>query len=211
MICPDAIAKLMAKPVFAFAVPLALVFGLSQPTRSHEPPGNAKLERREVHIPVRDFLLSDQEGRPFQYHKIKGKVVLVGFAYTSCPDVCSLITAAMRRIQAALSRDEKTSVYILTITTDPEIDRPKVLSAYGKRYRVEPVNWAFLTGDTESLSQVWRNFGVKVVRKKRGLIDHTPLTAFIDRAGVARVIYIGTAPDPDLMLADLRLLLGHRN
>jgi len=55
---------------------------------------------------------------------------------------------------------ERTEVQLLTITTDPEIDSPKVLRAYAKRYGAEFENWAFLTGDPAVLAQVWKNFGV---------------------------------------------------
>jgi len=86
--------------------------------------------------------------------------MVVAFAYTTCVDVCPLITAALRQIQIALTPEERTEVQLLTITTDPEIDSPKVLRAYAKRYGAEFENWAFLTGDPAVLAQVWKNFGV---------------------------------------------------
>lgn len=164
-------------------------------------------QRREVSIPVRDFSLTDQSGRPFEFRRLKGRVVSLAFGYTTCPDVCPLITAAMRRVQSELDPGEGKSVYFLTITTDPEIDSPKILSAYAKRYEVDHANWAFLTGNPPALGSVWKNFGVNVIRKARGLIDHTPLTAVIDRQGVTRFVYLGTAPESKVMLEDLRRLL----
>jgi protein SCO1/2 len=177
---------------------------------SHDPTAAEKIkgvQRREVSIPVRDFSLTDQTGRPFEFRQLKGKVVLLAFGYTTCPDVCPLVTAAMRRVQLEVAPREKKSVYFLTITTDPEIDSPKVLSAYAKRYEVDHANWVFLTGSPAALGPVWKNFGVGVVRKARGLIDHTPLTALIDPEGVARFVYLGTAPQSKVMLADIRGLL----
>jgi len=97
-------------------------------------------------------------------------------------DVCPLITAALRQIQIALTPKERTEVQLLTITTDPEIDSPKVLRGYDKRYGAEFENWAFLTGDPAVLAQVWKNFGVGVKRRAQGLIDHIPLTAIVDQA-----------------------------
>jgi len=164
-------------------------------------------ERREVRIPVEDFTLTDQVSRPFKFQSLRGKVAIVAFAYTTCPDVCPLITAAMRQTQEGLTKDERASAYFVTITTDPEIDTPKVMAAYAKRYGVDPANWAFLTGDEAALKKVWKNFGVGVQRKARGLIDHTTLTAVVDRTGTMRIAYIGSSPDPKAILQDVRKLL----
>jgi protein SCO1/2 len=94
------------------------------------------------------------------------------------------------------------------MTTDPEIDAPRVMAAYAKRYGVDLANWAFLTGDEAALKKVWKNFGVGVKRKARGLIDHTTLTAVVDRSGTMRIAYIGTVPDPKAILKDVRKLLN---
>jgi protein SCO1/2 len=167
-------------------------------------------QRREVQVPIRDFSLVDQSGRPFAFGGLKGKVVVAGFAYTTCPDVCPLMTAAMRRVQESLSPTEHGAVYFLTVTTDPEIDSPKVLAGYAKRHGADLSNWAFVTGADSSLRPVWKNFGVGVRRVARGLIDHTPLTAIIDKRGTMRMAYHGAAPDPAPMLQDIRSLLAER-
>ena len=133
--------------------------------------------------------------------------MVVAFAYTTCVDVCPLITAALRQIQIALTPEERTEVQLLTITTDPEIDSPKVLRAYAKRYGAEFENWAFLTGDPAVLAQVWKNFGVGVKRRAQGLIDHIPLTAIVDQSKAMRFAYIGPSPDQHAVLGDVRSLL----
>jgi protein SCO1 len=165
------------------------------------------VERREVYIPISDFILVDQISREFQFSKLTGRVVVVAFAYTTCPDICPLITAALRQVQSGLTPDERTKVFLLTITTDPEIDLPKVLAGYGKRYGADFSNWSFLSGDQAALQKVWKNFGVGVKRKARGLVDHTPLTAVVDRQGKMRVAYVGPAPDTKAVLKDVRSFL----
>ena len=167
-------------------------------------------ERREVRIPIEDFTLTDQSSRPFKFQSLRGKVAIIAFAYTTCPDVCPLITAAMRQTQEGLSKEERASAYLVTVTTDPEIDTPQVMAAYAKRYGVDLSNWAFLTGDEAALKKVWKNFGVGVQRKARGLIDHTTLTAVIDRTGTMRIAHIGTSPDPKAVLQDVRRLLQRK-
>jgi protein SCO1/2 len=166
--------------------------------------------RALANLPIKNFSLTDQTGQLFEFAKIKGKVVVVGFGYTTCPDICPLITAAMRRVQEGLAPAERGAVFFLTITTDPEIDSPDVLASYGKRYGVDFANWSFLSGAEPALKRVWQNFGVKVNRKARGLIDHTSLTAVIDQAGTLRFAYHGAAPENKTMLQDIRLLLARR-
>jgi protein SCO1/2 len=190
----------------------AIFFAIAppQPAWSHDQSAAEQAkgaERREVLIPIGDFTLTDQASRAFKFQSLRGKVAIVAFAYTTCPDVCPLITAAMRQAQEGLSKEERASTYLITVTTDPEIDTPQVLAAYAKRYGVDTANWAFLTGDEAALKKVWKNFGVGVKRKARGLIDHTTLTAVVNRSGMMRIAYIGTSPDSKAILQDVRKLL----
>jgi len=164
-------------------------------------------ERHAVKQPIDDFRLIDQSGKSFQLHDLQGKVVVVAFVYTSCSDVCPLITAAVRQVQSHLSQKERENSHLLTVTTDPEIDSPKVLASYAKRYGAELSGWSFLTGKESALKSVWKNFGVGVERKARGLVDHTPLLAIVDRRRVLRFVYIGPSPEAKWVLRDLRSLL----
>ena len=173
---------------------------------AHEVP-QKNVERRAVEIPIADFTLVDQNFREFQFSKLTGRVVVVAFAYTTCPDVCPLITAALRQVQSGLTPDEHKKVFLLTITTDPEIDAPKVLASYGKRYGADFANWSFLSGDQAALQIVWKNFGVGVKRKARGLVDHTPLIAVVDRKSKMRVVYVGATPNANMVLDDVRRLV----
>lgn len=202
-------------PLTAFrflAVLQVILFTLSVPwlAWSHDPSAPAKTqvaERREVRIAIQDFVLTDQSVRPFQFISLRRKVSIVAFAYTTCPDVCPLVTAAMRQIQESLNNNERSSTRFITVTTDPEIDTPERLTAYARRYDADLTDWAFLTGHEAELAKVWKNFGVSVHRKARGLVDHTPLTALVDRAGIMRIAYIGASPDANTIRRDLRRLL----
>ncbi len=193
-------------------LPIALMLNLlidSTENRAHEVK-QAFVERRQVNLPIADFSLTDQSGKKFQFKNLHGKVVVVAFAYTTCPDVCPLITAALRQVQTNLSNGERKNSHLLTVTTDPEVDSPKVLAGYAKRYGAELSGWSFLTGDEATLKTVWKNFGVGVKRKARGLVDHTPLTAIVDRRGVLRFAYIGPSPDARSVLSDMRSLMTDR-
>jgi len=191
--------------VLAFLSAVAfLSFSLSETAAESQ---QLRAQRHVISRPIGDFQLVDQNGSSFQFKNLAGRVVVIAFAYTTCVDVCPLITAAMRQVQIGLRQEERKDVQLLTITTDPEIDSPKVLSSYASRYGAEFGNWAFLTGNPSALKNVWKNFGVVVKRRGRGLIDHTPLTAIIDQRSVMRVGYVGPSPDSKAVLADVRSLL----
>ncbi len=171
-------------------------------SKAHEP------ERREVNMPIPDFSLTNQQGEPFAFKSLVGKIVLLTFLYTTCPDVCPLVTISMGSVQKGLSPKERESVYLLSVTTDPEIDKPEILKAYGERHQVDFTNWSLLTGNIQQLVLIWKAFGIKVLKKARGLVSHTSLTALMDKKGVVRIIYAGTAPDAKVILKDLRILLA---
>jgi protein SCO1/2 len=195
---------------FCIALGLSALWSVPRTLAHPQAPAPSKslAQRTATNVKIKSFDLTDQNGKPFKFSDIAGKVVVVGFGYTTCPDICPLITGAMRTVQTGLSAAERGTVYFLTMTTDPEIDSPQVLARYAKRYSADLSHWSFLTGDLATLQPVWKNFGVKVDRKARGLIDHTALTALIDGSGTMKFAYHGTAPQPNVILQDLRSLLA---
>jgi len=189
---------------------LAVTILMAPTSAAHDPVVKPKgAERRELTVPVPDFTLVDQNRMPVSFKGLRGKAVIVNFMYTSCPDICPLLTASVKAVQDNLTAKEQTQVRFLSITTDPEIDTAPVLKGYAQRHSVDFSNWSFLTGTAETLKPVWRNFGVSVSRQARGLIDHTTLTTIVDPAGRMRFAYFGSFPNPDTMLRDLRTLESH--
>ena len=88
------------------------------------------------------------------------------------------------------------------------MDSPKVLKAYARRYGADFQNWAFLTGTETQLKEVWKSFGIKVIRKGRGLVQHTSLTTVIDQRGIRRFNYFGEKWQTDDVLNDMSTLLN---
>ena len=170
------------------------------------PPKKGEAGRRLVQIPTPDFTLVDQEGRALRFSSLRGKAVLVTFVYTSCPDICPLFTAKFAEIQRALKKENRDDYFLLNITTDPEVDTPKVLKSYGRRFEADFHSWAFLTGDKKDLSEVWRSFGVQVKKRGKGLISHTELTTLIDRRGIRRIDYYGHSWTEKEVLKDIAAL-----
>lgn len=110
--------------------------------------------------PAPDFTLTDQHGRPFRLAKQRGRIVLLFFGYTRCPDVCPTTLAVWRRTQAALGRDGGRVRFVL-ITVDPEWDTSARLGRYLAACSPEFIG---LSGTPDALAAVYRAYGV--VREK---------------------------------------------
>jgi protein SCO1/2 len=117
--------------------------------------------------------------------------VLATFIFTACPDVCPLFTAKFAGIQRALNEKRFKDYWLLSITTDPEVDNPTKLKEYALRFKADLAHWSFLTGSREDLAKTWKIFGVNVTKTQGGQVFHTALTTLIDRQGNRRVDYFG--------------------
>jgi protein SCO1/2 len=170
----------------------------------------SEIGRREVKTPVADFKLTDQDGKPFQFKNARGKVVLATFIFTTCPDVCPLLTAKFTAIQRTLDGNKTKDYLLLSISTDPERDRAAVLKEYAGRFKANLRNWSFLTGSRQDLAKVWNIFRVNVTKTQAGDVNHTTLTTLIDRHGNRRVDYYGDKWQDNEVLKDIQWLRSQR-
>ena len=157
-----------------------------------------------------NFILSNQDGNRFDSTTLRGKVVVLNFIFTTCTDVCPLFTANLAQLQRTLKNEHAGNFFLISITTDPEIDTPKVLKSYAQRYQADFQNWVFLTGSEAQLKPVWKGFGVRVIHKGRGLVQHTSLTTVIDRQGVRRFNHYGEKWRAADLEKDVLLLLERK-
>ncbi len=172
------------------------------------PPKKGEIGRREVKTPAPSFTLTDQNGKPFHFKPAGGKLVLVNFIYTTCPDVCPLFTAKLAAIQRSLEKEQRDNYLLLSITTDQARDTPVKMKEYAEAFKPDFRRWHFLTGSAKELAQVWKDFGVRVQDLGNGQIQHTNLTALIDGKGLRRVDYYGDKWLEKEVLKDLRRLAG---
>ena len=160
----------------------------------------SEIGRRLVKTPVPNFKLIDQNGKPFQIAATRGKVVLATFIFTTCPDVCPLLSAKLAAIQRALDEKKVKDYWLLSITTDPERDNAAALKEYAARFKADLNHWSFLSGSRAELANVWKAFGVNVTKTEAGQIFHSALTTLIDRQGLRRVDYYGDKwLDPEVL------------
>lgn len=189
---------------------LLLVSMASSPAFAHIPipPKQGEIGRKAVRETVPNFTLIDQDGKPFQFAEARGKLILITFIFTTCPDVCPLLTGKFAALQRQLAATKHNRYLLLSVTTDPQTDTSAVLKQYAARYKPDFRHWLFLTGSRPQLAKVWKQFGVTVENAGAGQIQHTILTTLIDRRGVRRVDYYTDRWQENEILKDMATLDG---
>ena len=104
----------------------------------------AAVERIETHGSVPDFSLVERSGRTITRADFLGRVSIVDFFYTRCPDACPLQSAHLARLQRTFAGAP--DVLLVSISVDPDYDTPDVLRRYAASFGADPTRWLFLTG-----------------------------------------------------------------
>jgi protein SCO1/2 len=155
----------------------------------------------------RDFRLTDHTGKARSLADFRGKVVVLFFGYTHCPDVCPTTLAELAETMKRLGRDAD-RVQVLFATVDPERDTRELLAQY-----VPAFNPSFLGlyGDAEATARTAQEFKI-LYQKQPGrtpgsyTMDHSAGSFLFDPQGRLRV-YVGYGQGPDVFTHDIRELL----
>jgi protein SCO1 len=203
-------------------VPVLLLLVLVGTACSGQPEfTGTKLEEDQ---PAPNFQLTNQRGELTSLEDLQGRVVLLTFLYTSCPDICPLITTQLRQVQEELGPAGQ-EVAVVAITVDPETDTVERVRLYSEAMGMN-VNWYFLTGSRPQLEPVWQAYYVAALAAElaaelatapdatrlaqsdlrfSGL--HTAPVYLIDRRGLRRLHHSGGDLSVRDLLHDIRLLL----
>ena len=149
-----------------------------------------------------DFALTSQDGAEVTLGAFRGKVVAVTFIYTSCPDVCPMLTDKIARVQDELGADFGSKIAFLSISVDPEHDTPAVLREYAEAFEADLAGWSFLTGTPAAVLEVAQRYGVAVAGGGRPGGPHHADHAGRP-AGTMRVQYLGYRFDEEEFRHDL--------
>ncbi len=155
----------------------------------------------------REFTLTDHTGKSRTLADFKGKVVVLFFGYTHCPDVCPVTMAELAAVAKELGADAG-RMQVLFVTVDPERDTQAVLAQY-----VPAFNPSFLGlyGDREATQRTAKEFKVFVNKQPAGAggytVDHSAGTFIYDPAGRLR-LFASYGQGAPKLLHDIRQLLG---
>jgi protein SCO1/2 len=110
-----------------------------------------------------------QDGKVLKFYDdvIKGKIVLISFIYTNCPDLCPLTTARLTQVEDKLGDMVGRDIFFISMTVDPERDTPEKLKEFATAFGVGP-GWLFLTGKPEDIRLINASLG----DKSRNLSEH---------------------------------------
>lgn len=156
---------------------------------------------------ARDFAMPDHNGRPRSLQDFRGKVVVVFFGYTQCPDVCPTSMAELAEVKKMLGQDGE-RLQGLFVSLDPERDTPEVLKAYMGNF--DPTFLA-LRPELDKLPQLAKDFKVfykKVDGKTPAsyTLDHSAGSYIFDPQGRVR-LYSRYGSGAAALASDIRLLL----
>ena len=157
---------------------------------------------------AKGFALTDQNGKPRTLADFKGKVVVVFFGYTQCPDVCPTTMAELSTVMQQL-RPQADQVQVLFITLDPERDTQALLAQYVPAF---DKRFLGLRGSPEQTAQTAKEFKVFYAKvpgadPKTYTIDHTAGSYVFDRDGRLR-LFIRSGQGPESVAHDIRQLLS---
>ena len=165
------------------------------------------------------FELTNQFGQMTSLSQLRGKVVILTFLYTNCPDTCPLYISNIQLAMTELgsSADE---VALMAITVDPERDSVETLREYTSSL---PFSWLYLTGEPEQLKAVWSEYGIYVEKLEEETtaghshaghegyeVIHTTIVKLIDRDGDIGADLIGWNWQAGELIEKLRPLLTEK-
>ncbi|MEX8519409.1 MAG: SCO family protein [Leptothrix sp. (in: b-proteobacteria)] len=156
---------------------------------------------------ARQLTLTAPDGKPRSLSDFKGKIVVVFFGYTQCPDVCPTTLANLMEVKQLLGPDGN-KLQAVFVSVDPERDSAELLKNYVSAF--DP-SWVGLRGTPEQTAAAAKEFKV-FYRKAAGktpnsyTVDHTAASYVFDTQGHVR-LYVRHATPPADIAADIKLLL----
>jgi protein SCO1/2 len=151
-------------------------------------------------MPAAEIKLTDFNGAPFTLSSLRGKVVILYFGYTNCPDECPLTMAHLKMTMDILG-GKSNDVRVVMVTTDPARDTAESMKTFLDKF--DP-GFIGLVGTPEELTKVWKDYGVTVEDSGE---THSYFVYLIDQDGNFRETFLPDSLPVDIA-ADARLLLG---
>lgn len=145
--------------------------------------------------PLPDYRLTNQLGQVINTAQFKGHALAITFLFTRCPfpTFCPRLANDFADTQQKMLalQNGPTNWHLLTISFDPDFDRPEVLKSYGEAHNYDPVHWTFATGALADVSSLGDLFGLVFWRDSTGSISHNMRIAVIDASGRFQKLFEG--------------------
>jgi protein SCO1/2 len=136
---------------------------------------------------VYDFVLTDEKGDSFSFNKLKNKIWVVDFIFTTCSDICPIMTKNMAKLDKTFAAVD--GIKLVSITVNPEQDSPEILKKYSEKYDANSKKWHFLTGSRDKIREiVLKSFKLGSIEEP---IFHSSYFTLVDQNGLIRGYYDG--------------------
>jgi protein SCO1/2 len=158
------------------------------------------------------FSLRDQADSPATQQLFAGKVAVVDFIFTSCPDICPMLTQQMAELRRRLPQDP--GLAFVSFSVDPETDTPARLREFAERHKALQPNWWFLTGDIAEVKKVVVSGfkqameAVPATPERPANVLHGTHFVLVDRQGEIRGYYRSEAEGVEPLTAAVKQLLA---
>jgi protein SCO1 len=145
-------------------------------------------------------------GQPVNIDTYRGKVVLVTFLYTTCPDVCPLITSDLRVALNEMGPAKASKVQIIAVSVDPRVDTPKSVATFLARHEMTG-RMQYLIGSRKELARVWKAWGVGSEQdaEQPQFVNHTGIVYGVTASGKRLTLYSASF-QPSEIVHDVPLL-----
>ena len=156
---------------------------------------------------ISDFILTNQNGKEITQADYKDKIYVADFFFTTCQDICPVMTKNMYELQEELKYDNE--ILLLSHTVIPEVDTVKRLKEYAIENNVDDSKWNLVTGDKKQIYELARKSYLAVEDSNFNEFDmiHTENFMLIDKEKQIRGFYDGTnSEEINRLLKDIEVL-----
>ena len=156
---------------------------------------------------ISDFELTNQNGQKITQEFYNNKIYVADFFFTTCQDICPIMTKNMYRLQEELKNDN--DILFLSHTVIPEVDTVEQLKKYAIENNVDDSKWNLVTGEKKQIYDLARKSYLAVEDAEYGKFDmiHTENFILIDKQRQIRGFYDGTNDDEiEQLISDIKIL-----
>jgi len=159
-----------------------------------------------------DVKLVNYDSKDFHFSDLKGKVIVVSYIYTNCPDICHLTTKKLNQFKKNLNNNLRKKVELVSITFDPTRDTPDVLKHQVHMMGLDMDNWYFVTGRRDLVYKTIEVAGINPIvdemkSNDKYTFNHRDRISLVDQKGQIRKHYKGSNFDEAELTKDIKSLL----
>lgn len=173
-----------------------------------DPPKFAPVAPEKQYNPGGNFALTGTTGETFQLNNLKGKIVLLFFGYTSCPDACPTTLAKLQRAFNQLTEEQKEQVRTVFISVDPKRDKPQLLKDYVEYFGVNALGLTGTKSEIDKVVDAYQAHYMEIPGETSNWysINHTTTVYLHDKQGMVRYLFLYNEP-PEKLAEEIKKYL----